>query len=72
MEAMAKISLNEIKKKLSNKKAIIDFFRESGIYIFINNNIGYYYPEFSSFNYNFCLEVLAGRKKVIIFYLLIQ
>ena len=56
---MAKISLNEIKKKLSNKKFIIDFFRESGIYIFINNNIGYYYPEFSSFNYNFCPEVLA-------------
>lgn len=30
MEGATKISLNEIKKKLNNKKAIIDFFREAG------------------------------------------
>jgi len=30
MEAKAKISMNEIKKKLNNKKSIIDFFREQG------------------------------------------
>ena len=30
MENMTSISLNEIKKKLNNKKSIIDFFRETG------------------------------------------
>ena len=36
MEPKTKISINEIKKKLNNKKAIIDFFREQGkIFIFL-------------------------------------
>ena len=30
MEEKTKISINEIKKKLNNKKSIIDFFREQG------------------------------------------
>lgn len=65
MEDCQKISLSEIKKKLNKKSAIIDFFREMGnatnkFILFI----GYFYPNFSSFNYNFCLEVLSGKKKV--------
>ena len=30
MENTKKISINEIKKKLNSKRAIIDFFREQG------------------------------------------
>ena len=30
MENTKQITINEIKKKLNNKKAIIDFFREQG------------------------------------------
>ena len=30
MEQKTKIAINEIKKKLNNKKSIIDFFREQG------------------------------------------
>ena len=31
MEPKIKITINEIKKKLNNKKVIIDFFREQGL-----------------------------------------
>lgn len=34
MEGVSKISLAEIKKKLNKKSAIIDFFRELGIFTF--------------------------------------
>lgn len=54
MESNTQIGLGEIKQKLNNKRAIIEFFLESG----------YYYPPFSSFNYQFCLQVLQGKKKV--------
>lgn len=54
------INLGDIKQKLNNKRAIIEFFMESG----------YYYPPFSSFNYQFCLQVLNGSKKVYIIIIL--
>ena len=66
MENLSKISLSEIKQKLNRKSAVIDFFRELGKPKFLfYDNIGYFYPNFSSFNYDFCLQVLAGKKKVI-------
>jgi len=57
------MNLCDIKQKLNNKRAIIEFFMESG----------YYYPPFSSFNYQFCIQVLNGSKKVliIIFYFIL-
>lgn len=65
MQNTTRITINEIKKKLNNKKAIIDFFREQGmLIIFIYLKIGLYYPNFSSFNYYFCIQVLMGEKKV--------
>ena len=64
MEGVSKISLAEIKKKLNKKSAIIDFFRELGIFTFnLFIILGYYYLNFSCFNYDFCLQVLAGKKK---------
>ena len=54
MEQNNKISLGVLKQKLNTKKAIIEFFLESG----------YYYPPFSCYNYKFCLQVLSGQKKV--------
>ena len=54
MENYVQINFGEIKKKLNSKRAIIEFFMESG----------YYYPPFSSYNYEFCLKVLNGEKKV--------
>ena len=36
MEAVEKISLAEIKKKLNRKSAIVDFFRELGKYLLFN------------------------------------
>lgn len=51
---MQPVNLGEIKQKLNNKRAIIEFFMEAG----------YYYPPFSSYNYQFCLQVLQGKKKV--------
>lgn len=64
MEEITKISIGEIKKKLNNKTAIIEFFREQGILFYILLLIGLYYPNFSSFNFDFCLQVLRGEKKV--------
>lgn len=61
MENAIRLNFGEIKKKLNNKRAIIEFFMESG----------YYYPPFSSFNYQFCLQVLNGSKKVSLLYLYI-
>lgn len=66
MENKTKIPLTDIKKKLNTKKSIIDFFREQGILKLIILYIGLFYPNFSSFNYAFCLQVLRGDKKVII------
>lgn len=37
MEELIKIPLNEIKKKLNSKKAIIDFFRKAGKFILLLN-----------------------------------
>ena len=54
LEEIFQIDLGEVKKKLNTKRFIIDFFRESG----------YYYPPFLRYNYEFCLQVLSGRKKV--------
>ena len=51
---MEQINFSEIKQKLNNRRAIIEFFLESG----------YYFPSFSSFNYQFYLQVLQGKKKV--------
>ena len=55
MEPAQNVGLGEIKTKLNNKRSIIEFFMETG----------YYYPPFSSFNYEFCLQVLEGKKSVI-------
>lgn len=54
MEMERNIFLGDIKKKLNNRRAIKEFFMEAG----------YYFPDFSSFNYQFCLQVLQGKKKV--------
>ena len=57
MEAMNQINFGEIKKKLNNRRAITEFFLE----------LGYYYPPYSSFNYQFTLQVLQGKKKVSLY-----
>ena len=62
MEDFSKISLNEIKKKLKRKKSIIDFFMEFSNYNLIFLIVRYYYPNFSCYNYNFCLQVLSGKE----------
>ena len=64
MEELSKISIGEIKKKLNNKSVVIEFFREQGILFYILLFIGLYYPDFSSFNFAFYLQVLRGEKKV--------
>ncbi len=53
MKGKTKISINEIKKKLNDKKAIIDFFREQG----------------KKYNYiiliqAYIIQILTGHKKV--------
>ena len=60
MENYVKMNFGEIKRKLNTKRAIIEFFME----------VGYYYPPFSSYNYEFCLQVLSGKKKVSFFFIL--
>ena len=63
MDNLSKISLSDIKAKLNNKIANVDFFREIDKYIYNSyTSIGYYYQKFSSFNYEFCLQVLSGKK----------
>lgn len=52
MESDRNIFFGEIKKKLSNKRAIKEFFMEEG----------YYFPDFSRFNYQFCPQELEGKK----------
>ena len=54
MENYIQVNLGDIKQKLNTRRAIIEFFMEGG----------YYYPPFSSYNYEFCLQVLGGKKKV--------
>ena len=65
MQNTTRITISQIKKKLNNKKDIIDFFREQGIFIIlIYLKIGLFYPNFSSFKYYFCIQVLIGEKKL--------
>ena len=54
MEQFCQMDLIDVKKKLNNRRSIIEFFME----------IGYYYPPFSCYNYQYCLQVLSGQKKV--------
>jgi len=60
MESIQAVNLGEIKQKLNNKRAIIEFFMESG----------YYYPPFSSYNYQFSLQV--WRQKKVNLYIIIN
>lgn len=62
---METIFVHEIYAKLKSKEDIINYFREQGKPIKLYNIIkGLYYPNYSSFNNKFFLDVLAGRKKV--------